>query len=222
MRKAFNFYNSYWEVACELSDKDRLSFYDALMKRQFTGIESELNGMAKFAYLSQKHSIDKQIKGYLDKTKDDFINPTEPPCQDPTEGCTEPPFQQEKGQEEGKEKEQGIIDASNEAKKPKITFEDRKEKFIEWFNNRILFHKGVKGGFSILSKATQSNLKSILKNNYSAEQLNKAFSNMYNNKWVVENKMCTPTHFLVIDNFEKYLNQDSGSNNVVHTNIELN
>ena len=111
---------------------------------------------------------------------------------------------------------------SSESNKPKITFEERQQKFLDWFNNRVLFHKGKLGNFSILSKTTQNNLKTILKNNYSAEQLNKAFSNMCKNKWVVENKMCTPTHFLVIDNFEKYLNQESGSDNVVHTNIELN
>ncbi len=111
---------------------------------------------------------------------------------------------------------------SSESNKPKITFEERQQKFLDWFNNRVLFHKGKLGNFSILSKTTQNNLKTILKNNYSAEQLNKAFSNMCKNKWVIENKMCTPTHFLVIDNFEKYLNQESGSDNVVHTNIELN
>jgi hypothetical protein len=68
-RKAVKFYRSYWEVAMELNDKDRLAFYDALMMRQFTGAEPELTGMAKFAYISQKHSIDAQVKGFEDKTK---------------------------------------------------------------------------------------------------------------------------------------------------------
>ena len=45
---------------------------------------------------------------------------------------------------------------------------------------------------------------------------------MYNSKWVKETNNCTPTHFLVIDNFQRYLNQDSSSDKVVHTNIELN
>ena len=69
MRKAFNFYNSYFEVAKELNDKDRLSFYDALITRQFTGVEIELKGMAKFAYISQKFNIDAQVLGYETKTK---------------------------------------------------------------------------------------------------------------------------------------------------------
>lgn len=96
MRMAFNFYRSYWEVASELTDNDRLKFYDALLKKQFTGIDTDLEGMVKFAYLSQKHSIDKQIKGYKDKTKD--------PMDDPWQGCYQDPYLQEK--EEEKEKEQ--------------------------------------------------------------------------------------------------------------------
>jgi len=68
-RKAVKFYRSYWEVAMQLNDKDRLAFYDALMLRQFTGEQPDLKGMANFAYISQKHSIDAQVKGFEDKTK---------------------------------------------------------------------------------------------------------------------------------------------------------
>ena len=123
-------------------------------------------------------------------------------------------------EEEEEEQEEDCV--SSETKPTKITFEERQQKFLDWFNNRVLFHKGKLGNFSILSKATQTNLKTILKNNYTGEQLNKAFLNMYNSKWVQETSNCTPTHFLVVDNFQRYLNQDSSSNNVVHTNIELN
>ena len=68
-RVLFKFYRSYFDVAEELNDKDRLAFYDALMKRQFLGIETELTGISKLAYISQKHNIDAQIKGWEDKTK---------------------------------------------------------------------------------------------------------------------------------------------------------
>lgn len=57
MRKAFNFYRSYWDVAQELPEKDRLAFYDAVMKAQFTGEFTQLKGMAKLAFVSQQHSI---------------------------------------------------------------------------------------------------------------------------------------------------------------------
>lgn len=68
-RDGFTFYRSYYDVYKELNDKDKVAFMDALLERQFTGKEpTNLKGMSNFAYLSQKHSIDKQIKGYEDKT----------------------------------------------------------------------------------------------------------------------------------------------------------
>ena len=101
MRKAINFFRSYFEVAKELNDKDRLAFYDALLNKQFENIEPKLKGMANFAYISQKHSIDAQVKGYFDKTKDEQFNPNQPPLV----GAKQPPYLQEKGQEKEKVKE---------------------------------------------------------------------------------------------------------------------
>ena len=74
MRKGFNFYRSYFEVSMELKDSEFIEFIKALLQKQFNGIEpTNLKGMAKFAYLSQKHSIDSQVKGYEDKTKEILI-----------------------------------------------------------------------------------------------------------------------------------------------------
>ena len=107
MRKAFNFYRSYYDTGKCLNDTDRLAFYDGLLKRQFTGEEPELQGMAKFAYISQKHSIDTQVAGYEAKTGVKLI-----PCQGGKEGGrqggTEPPSVQVQGQVQvkGKGKEQ--------------------------------------------------------------------------------------------------------------------
>lgn len=100
MRKAFNFYRSYYDIAKELSEKDRADFLWALLERQFDGIEpTKLKGMAKFAYVSQQHSINQQIKGYIDKTKDPLLPPTVPPCQPPSV----------QGEEKEKEKEEGEV-----------------------------------------------------------------------------------------------------------------
>lgn len=98
MRKAFNFFRSYYDVANELSDKDRLAFYDALLLKQFENKNTDLKGMANFAYVSQNHSIESQLKGYYDKTKDEKFNPKLAP----SVGGTIPPSVQgeEKGQEE--------------------------------------------------------------------------------------------------------------------------
>ena len=70
-RKGFNFFRSYYDVYNELeTDSDKVKFIDALLARQFQGVEpTELKGMAKFAYISQVNSIDTQLKGYEDRMK---------------------------------------------------------------------------------------------------------------------------------------------------------
>lgn len=73
-RKLFKFYKSYYDVACELADKDRLAFYDAIMQRQFLGIEPKLKGIAKLAYVSQKYNIDAQVKGWEDRMNKKLID----------------------------------------------------------------------------------------------------------------------------------------------------
>lgn len=121
MRKAFNFFHSYYDVAKELNDKDRLSFLDALLKKQFEGKDTELSGMAKFAYLSQKHSIETQIKGYFDKTKDAMFAPCQGGTQGGSKGGYVAPSVQEKEKEKEQEKEQVQLKVNN--------IEDRKLKF---------------------------------------------------------------------------------------------
>jgi hypothetical protein len=104
-RKAFNFFRSYYEVANELTDKDRLAFYDALMLEQFTGRKSELKGMAKFAYISQQHSIESQINGFNQRLKRGDISLEPLSSLPPTAGDTPPPKAQEEGEEEEKGKD---------------------------------------------------------------------------------------------------------------------
>lgn len=109
-RKAFNFYRSYYDVAKELPEKDRAAFLWALIEKQFLNIEpSGLTGMAKLAYISQKYSINQQVKGYIDKTKD----PLEPPWQPPLEQEKEEEKEKGKVKEEEKEEVKEIIDYLN-------------------------------------------------------------------------------------------------------------
>ena len=113
-RKGFNFYRSYFDVAMELSDKDRLAFYDALAKRQFLGEEPTLTGRAKIAYISQRYVIDAQVKGWEDKTgtslkvveKQEVNTPCQGGCQGGTCGGSYAPSVQEKEKEKEKEKEE--------------------------------------------------------------------------------------------------------------------
>ena len=91
----------------QLPEEEQLAYIRAILIRQFTGEEVELKGMAKFAYISQKHSIDQQVKGYETKTSTPLAAPTEAPCQAPTEAPTEAPCLQEKEKEKEKGKEKG-------------------------------------------------------------------------------------------------------------------
>ncbi len=58
-RKGFNFFRSYFDVYNELPDEDKVKFMDALLEKQFLGVEpTGLSGLSNFAWISQKHSID--------------------------------------------------------------------------------------------------------------------------------------------------------------------
>jgi len=129
MRQAFNFYRSYYDVFNELSEKDKLKFITALLDRQFTGVESELSGMAKFAYLSQKHSIDKQVIGY-ERAKNVELSKSELPLGSPPPLPIGSPPKEEKEKEEEKEeeKEQNNIQARKLAFKNKL-WEDFKSSY---------------------------------------------------------------------------------------------
>lgn len=110
IRDGFTFYRSYFDVYNELSEKDKVAFMDALLKKQFEGEEpTSLKGMANFAYLSQKHSIDKQVKGWEDKTKCKLL----PLARGVVRGEITP-TQQEKEKEEEKEEVQGKEEVQEE------------------------------------------------------------------------------------------------------------
>lgn len=69
-RKAFSFYRSYYEVALILPEEARLQYLMAILERQFKDKHPGfIDEMARFAYISQKHSIDKQIEGYKNSLK---------------------------------------------------------------------------------------------------------------------------------------------------------
>ena len=183
-RKAFNFYVSYFDTFNELSDADKLKFITALLNKQFLGIEPELKGISKLAYNSQKHSINQQVEGYENKTKQRLNKGG-------AIGGAEGGAVQEK--EKGKEKEE-------------TTYEEKKEKFLNWFNLKKQKHTGKIGKFKVLTKTDDVNLKKLYKD-YGAEEFEIAVINLYKSKWAIKNNMLTPSHYLRVENFNKYLNQ---------------
>jgi hypothetical protein len=149
-RKAFKFYRSYYDVALELEAKDRYEFLMALLDYQFTGKHKELKGLARFAFISQKHSIDAQIEGFIAK-----VGPLSPP----TQGGSNPPSQQEEEKEE--EKGKGGVKAKN---KFSDDFYQSKEQALEELKSDDLYidecHRLITGkGWRV---ATKVNLMQIL------------------------------------------------------------
>ena len=101
-RKGFKFYRSYYDMFNELDkDKDKLAFITAVLDKQFLGIDPDLKGITKFAYISQIHSIEKQVKGWQDATGEELTGAYTDPNRDPLEGS--PREEQEKEEEEEKE-----------------------------------------------------------------------------------------------------------------------
>jgi hypothetical protein len=190
MRKTFNFYRSYWDVANELNDKDRLAFYDALMKRQFTGVETDLEGMVKFAYLSQKHSIDRQIEGFENKTKT--------PLQDPTEGGTQGGIEAPTVQLKEKEKE-----------KEEVNY----QALLEFVN------KTFSRNFKVVNNTVKNKYKLLLKQGYTKEQISSAIKNCKLNKYHIENnyQYCTLEFFSRPETIDKYSDVSEINNSNVYT-----
>ena len=196
-RKAFNFYRSYWDVANELNDKDRLAFYDALLTRQFTGKEIELTGISKFAYISQKHSIDAQIKGYEDKTKQKINIPIEDPTQGGTQGGIEAPKVQEKEKEKEKEKEQSIAFQA----------------LLEYIN--LSFGRN----FRVMNNSIKEKYRSLLKQGYTKQQITDSINNCKNNEYHKQNnyQYCTPEFFSRPVTIDKYSNISTIDNSKVYS-----
>lgn len=197
-RKGFNFFRSYWDVYNELeNDKDRLAFIDALLNKQFLGINPDnLKGLAKFAWISQQHSIDTQVKGYEDKTGNKLSDtqactpPTEGGRQGGAEGGSDTPALQVEGKGKGK------VEYTNSLE----------NNFLNLFN-KLKKERGGRSAIKTLSKTDKNNLKQLRKN-YEREDFIVAINNMLDSKWPAENNQQVPSHILRVDNFNKYLNME--------------
>ena len=183
MRKGFNFYRSYFEVAMELKDTEFIAFMKALLQKQFNGIEpTELKGMAKFAYLSQKHSIDSQVFGYETKTNTKL---------DPTVGATEPPSEQEKEKEEEKE----------EISKPD------KSGNIDFKKLLIYFNEVTKKKCKVIPEKAKTAFNARLAEGYTKSDFATAIKNCYNDDFHKQNPQFLTLEFISRqDKLDKYLN----------------
>ena len=181
-RKGFNFYRSYFDVAMELPDKDRLAFYDALAKRQFLGEEPTLTGMAKLAYISQKYVIDAQVKGWEDKTgtslkvveKQEVNTTCQGGCQGGDGGGSYAPSVQEKEKEKEKEEVKEKVNINIVSHETKIKNEAF-ERFNKWLDSETTFVRKIK------KQMTEEQFMK-LKKTYNSTQIMNTILNLENYK----------------------------------------
>jgi len=188
-RKAFNFLRSYFDLLNELeTDSDKLQFLLSIINKQFLDENPNgLNFVVNLCYESQRHVIEKSVKGYKDKTKQDLLgnplqDPCQDPCQDPTEGCTEGPCQQEKE----KEKEKVIS----------IDF----DKLIEIYNS--IYGRQIR----VIPAKAKKQIRERLKEGYTKTDFVTALENAKNDQYHKDNnyKYITLEFISRPDKFERY------------------
>lgn len=137
-RKAFNFLRSYFDVLNELKDdSDKLHFLMSIINKQFLNEDpKDLDFIANLCYESQRHAIEKSVKGWLTANKTDLEgNPTPPPTPPPTlpKGSPLPPPPKEV-QEQEEEQEEEQVQVQEERKdihSRKLTFSQSTSKLFD-------------------------------------------------------------------------------------------
>lgn len=85
-----------------------------------------------------------------------------------------------------------------------LTFTQRKDKFLDWFNNQKKIHTNKQGQFKILTPTDENNLKKLFQV-YDHTHFQTAINSLFKSKWAIDNNMLTPSHFIRLENFNKYL-----------------
>ena len=209
-RLLFKFYSSYFEIAQELNDKDRLAFYDALIKKQFTGTDTELKGMANFAYLSQKHSIDKQVEGWEFKTKSKLLHPIEVGSAGGSAGGG--------AQEEVKEKEK-----EKEKEEVERTMPTKSDIDIDFDSLLIGINKTLNRKFKLINDATQKKYLKRLKEGYTKKDISTAIKNAAKSEYHKnENyQYLTPEFFSRSTTLDKYADLTEIKEQIKNNNVPL-
>lgn len=91
-------------------------------------------------------------------------------------------------------------------KKDKVNIKEKKERFLTWFNQTKFQYTGKEGKSRVMTSTDENNFKKLL-DVYKQVDFDIAVKNLYKSKWAEENNMRTISHFLRIENFNKYLEQ---------------
>lgn len=156
-RKGFNFFRSYYDVFNELPESDKLIFIEALLDKQFLGIDPVgLTGLAKFAWISQVNSIDSQVKGFEDKTGLKLT---------PTEGGAGrvelPPTEQVEGKGKEEVEDKPIVES------------------IDFNNLLLLINQTGNRSFTVVTDKAKEAFKARLQEGYTKQNIKNAIHNAY-------------------------------------------
>ncbi len=162
-RKAFNFLRSYFDVLNELKeDADKLSFLMSIINKQFLDEDpKDLEFLPKLCYESQRHAIEKSVKGWKLVYKTDLTG--NPILEGTSEGGSDPKEEQE--QEKEQEKEESIYYT--------------KEDFLKDWNKYKTEHKKQKSNIRVMSGDLKEDFYKALKDGYKKEDLQKAMVGLF-------------------------------------------
>jgi len=121
-------------------------------------------------------------------------------------------------QEEEQEEDNKVSDETFNSESQNKTLTDKEiiEKFISWFNKRIVNHKGKEGKFKKLDKTDLNNYKELLKLYPDGNDWIHAFNMMMESEWIKANDTASPKHFLINANFQNYVNKTSSRQKSVY------
>jgi len=188
-RLGFHFMRSYFDVLNEIpEDEDKLYFLLAIINKQFLDENPDsLNFITNLCYESQRHAIEKSVKGWKTASKTDLLGNPIPPL----EGNPTPPLEevQEEVQEEVEEEylysDKSFLESWEKARKHYLKKPTHIKKLD--FNESNYFKNLIK---DYTPEEIKTGIYGLFK------QKNKNISSMY----------LKPKHFL--ENFVKYYNAE--------------
>ena len=135
-RKAFNFLRSYFDVLNEIpKEEDKLKFLLSIINKQFLNEDpKDLGFLANLCYESQRHPIEKSVKGWITANKTDLQGNPIPPKGAPL--LLPPKEEQEQEQEQEQEEEEEEEEDEDEVKDSSTIIKDIEILKTEYLENK--------------------------------------------------------------------------------------
>ncbi len=196
-RLGFNFLRSYFDVVNEIdNDADKLSFLMAVINKQFLHEDpKDMNFLVNLCYQSQKHAIEKSVKGWVTANKTDLQgNPIPPPKGDP------------KCDPKGDPKEEQVQEKEKEEEETNSVPLDKPKTLIDFKILLEFINKKTARGFKVINSSLKNKYKARLKEGYTKDDIKKAIENACIEPYHKENnlKYLTPEFFSRATTIDKY------------------